>query len=116
MDDLFGHEESSKALHSLVGDEEEEEEDSFDASDDSGISSDRINASEGGYVCEYSDLEKLEEVKKCFHEPDPLALEGLLVIGKKCSARTRAKERHEETRILESLAAQGLLQSDTVKA
>ena len=32
-------------------------------------------AAEGGYVCEYSDMDKLEEVKKNFHEPDPLALE-----------------------------------------
>ena len=39
-----------------------------------------------------------------------------MVIGTKCSARLRTKERHEETRILESLAAQGLLTSETVKA
>jgi len=134
LEDLFGVEASSKALHSLVGGggsgAEEEEVDVTDAgfvvgsahsntsmaSDDSGISSDRMLAAEGGYVCEYSDLDKLEEVKNNFHEPDPLALEGLLVIGKKCSAKLRTKEKHEESRILESLAAQGLLTSESVKA
>merc|ERR1711990_20888 len=71
-DELFDVESPSKALHSLVNAEEGEGEDvdggfvgsahsnTSVGSEDSGISS----ASAGDYVCEYSELEKLEEVKK----------------------------------------------------